>query len=86
MLAAESLPELVELGQREAALRALEDGADVDARGPDGATALIWAAHRGDREIVAALLKRGANPDAANVSSTTRACSGSPLKDNAARH
>ena len=64
--AAESLPELVELGEREAALRALEDGADVDARGPDGATALLWAAHRGDRELVAALLARDANPDAAN--------------------
>ena len=65
--AAEStLPELVELGQREAALRALESGADVDARGPDGATALLWAAHKGDRELVAALLEREANPDAAN--------------------
>ena len=64
--AAESLPELVELGEREAALRALEDGADVEARGPDGATALLWAAHRGDRELVAALLARDANPDAAN--------------------
>jgi ankyrin repeat protein len=65
-IAAESLPELVELGQREAALRALDDGADADARGPDGATALLWAAHLGDRELVAALLARGANPDAVN--------------------
>ena len=65
-LAAESLPELVELGQREAVLRALEDGVDVDARGPDGATALLWAAHEGDRELVAALLARKANPEAAN--------------------
>jgi ankyrin repeat protein len=64
--ATESLPELVERGEAVAALRALEDGADVDARGPDGATALIWAAHRGDRELVEALLARGANPDAAN--------------------
>ena len=64
--AAESLAELVELGERESALRALEDGADVDARGPDGATALIWAAHRSDRALVAALLARDANPDAVN--------------------
>jgi ankyrin repeat protein len=64
--AAESLPELVELGQRAAALRALADGAAVDARGADGATALIWAAHQGDRELVTALLERGANPDLAN--------------------
>jgi ankyrin repeat protein len=66
VLAAESLPELVELGQREAAMRALEQGAEIDARGADGATALIWAAHQGDRELVAALLARGANPDATN--------------------
>src|SRR5262245_35020286 len=64
--AAESLPELAELGQRDAALRALEDGADVDARGPDGATALLWAAHKGDRELMKALIARDANPDAAN--------------------
>jgi uncharacterized protein len=64
--AAETLPELIELGQREAALRALDSGADVDARGPDGATALLWAAHEGDRELVAALLALKANPDAAN--------------------
>src|SRR5690349_3149123 len=64
--AAETLPELVELGRREAALRALADGADVDARGPDGATALLWAAHKGDRELVTTLLARKANPDAAN--------------------
>jgi ankyrin repeat protein len=64
--AAESLPELAQVGERAAVLRALEAGADVDARGPDGATALLWAAHRGDRELVAALLERDANPDAAN--------------------
>ncbi len=64
--AAESLPELVERGERAAALRAVEEGADVDARGPDGATALLWAAHRGDLELVEALLERRANPDAAN--------------------
>jgi uncharacterized protein len=64
--AAESLPELVELGQRDAVLRALEDGAVVDARGPDGATALLWAAHQSDRELVAALLARDANPELAN--------------------
>jgi ankyrin repeat protein len=39
---------------------------DIDARGPDGATALIWASHRGDGELVAALLSRGSDPDAAN--------------------
>ena len=64
--AAETLPELAERGDRSAVLRALEEGSDVDARGPDGATALLWAAHLGDVELVEELLERGANPDAVN--------------------
>jgi ankyrin repeat protein len=64
--AAATLPELAERGDRSALLRALEEGSDVDARGPDGATALLWAAHRGDVELVEELLRRGANPDAVN--------------------
>jgi ankyrin repeat protein len=81
--AAELLPELVELGQRDAALRALEDGADVDARGADGATALIWAAHQGDRELVAALLARDANPELSNDYGVT-ALSAAAVEANAA--
>lgn len=63
---AATLPELAERGDRAAVLRALEAGTDVDARGPDGGTALLWAAHYSDVELVEALLARGANPDAAN--------------------
>ena len=64
--AAESLPELVELGQREAALRLVEQGGDVDVRSADGTTALQWAAHRGDVELVKALVARGADAKLAN--------------------
>jgi ankyrin repeat protein len=40
--------------------------ADVDARGPDGATALLGAVHQGDAGEVARLIKAGANVSLAN--------------------
>ena len=40
--------------------------ADVDARQPDGATALHWAVHREHAEIADLLIRAGANVDAAN--------------------
>ena len=50
-----------------AALRALlEDGADANASRPDGATALLWAAHWDDLEMVELLLRAGADPNAAD--------------------
>jgi ankyrin repeat protein len=64
--AAESLPRLAELGDREAALAAIADGADVNDRAPDGSTALHWAAHRSDLELVRSLLEHGAEPDVYN--------------------
>ncbi len=48
-------------------LRALlRSGSDVNTSGPDGTTALHWAAELGDGEMVALLLTSGANPSAAN--------------------
>ena len=41
-------------------------GIDVDARQPDGATALHWAAGRDDLASAKRLLAAGADPDAAN--------------------
>jgi ankyrin repeat protein len=60
------LPELVELGRRDAALRALEQGADVDERSADDTTALHWAAHHGDLELVETLIARGADANVVN--------------------
>ena len=42
----------------------LAGGADVNARRPDGATALMWAAHWDDLALAARLLEAGADPDA----------------------
>jgi ankyrin repeat protein len=55
----------------------LQEGADVNARRPDGATALMWAAHWADVEMARQLLRAGANPNAADeqgVSPLALAC------------
>ena len=51
---------------RDAALALLAAGADVDAARADGATALLWAAHRDDLELAQRLLAAGADVDAAD--------------------
>ncbi len=50
----------------EAVERLLRDGADVDQRQPDGATALHWAAFRNDERTAALLIGAGAAVNAAN--------------------
>jgi ankyrin repeat protein len=65
--AGQSLLEAAEAGEHDAALAALKAGAgDVDARGPDGTTPLIWAAYNGDAELAQRLLAAGADADAKN--------------------
>ena len=49
----------------------LDEGADVDARSPDGSTALLWASHRDDLTSVGLLLGAGADVDAANDQGAT---------------
>ena len=51
----------------EAAVRArLAGTADVNARQPDGATALHWAVHHEDAAVADLLIRAGADPNAAN--------------------
>jgi ankyrin repeat protein len=52
---------LVATGERDAALARLKAGADVGVADADGTTALQWAAHQGDAELVQALLRAGAD-------------------------
>jgi ankyrin repeat protein len=61
-----SLLEAAEAGDHDAAVAALAAGGDVNARGPDGTTALIWAAYNGDANLVERLLAEGADADAKN--------------------
>jgi uncharacterized protein len=62
-----------------AAARALIGHADVDGAGPDGMTALHWAAHHDDVALAKLLLAAGANPRARNrygVTPLSVACTG----------
>ena len=56
-----TLLDAVEHGDRAAALRLLAGGADPNAPGPDGTTAIMWAAAADDLELVRALIKARAN-------------------------
>ena len=56
-----SLLEAVESGNRAAAIALLTKGADPNTPGPDGTTAIMWAASNDDLELVRALIKAGAN-------------------------
>src|SRR5688572_284258 len=78
-LAAASLPsaaeptlvDAAERGDRAAALRLLSKGANPNAPGADGSTAIMYAAANDDLELVRALIQAGANVKAKNQFGTT---------------
>ena len=56
-----------ESGDHPAAIAALKQpGVDVNARGPDGATALLWAVYNRDVELAQQLIAAGADVNAKN--------------------
>jgi uncharacterized protein len=61
-----TLVELAQAGQTQAALALVAQGVDVNVPSDDGSTALLWAAHRGDRALVERLLKAHAKAGTAN--------------------
>jgi ankyrin repeat protein len=56
----------LEAGDHATALQRLEQGADAKARGPDGTTALMWAAYYEDVDMVRRLIKAGVDVNAQN--------------------
>jgi uncharacterized protein len=56
-----TLLDAAERGDRATALSLLAKGADPNTPGPDGTTAIMWAASNDDIELVRALIKAGAN-------------------------
>src|SRR5258706_2522925 len=56
-----TLLDAAERGDRTIALQLLAKGANPNAPGPDGTTAIMWAASNDDLELVHALIKAGAN-------------------------
>src|SRR5690606_7277312 len=65
-----SLVQAAEAGDRASALESLDSGADPNAPGADGSTALLWAAYHGDAELAQRLIDAGADVDARNVFGT----------------
>ncbi len=63
---AASLVETVRAGSRDAALMMLEQHADANDSMADGTTALHWAVHNGDADLVRRLIRADANVSAAN--------------------
>src|SRR5262249_58281777 len=62
----DTLAGLIQAGHRDAALKAIAAGADVNAAQGDGTTPLHWAVYKVDVDLARALLARGAKPDALN--------------------
>lgn len=60
------VPDAVQRRDAEAISRLLRQGADVNARQGDGATALSWAAHWNDVDVAERLIRAGADANAAN--------------------
>ena len=62
----DSLAGLIQAGKRDAALKRIAAGTDVNAVQGDGTTPLHWAVYKIDTDLVRALLAKGAKPDATN--------------------
>src|SRR3974377_1846332 len=62
----DSLAGLIQAGHRDAALKRIAAGADVNAAQGDGTTPLHWAVYKIDADLARALLDRGAKPDVIN--------------------
>jgi ankyrin repeat protein len=62
----DSLPDLIQLGNRKAALERIRAGADVNEAQPDGTRPIHWAVYRVDHELVEALIAKKAKVDVTN--------------------
>jgi ankyrin repeat protein len=71
----------VKAGDRAAALALIAKRADINAAEPDGTTALHWAAHHGDVELVQRLIRAGANVKAVNDYGATPMSEAAALAD-----
>jgi len=66
-----ALVEAIQSGNRGAAVKLIDQRIDVKGATADGTTALHWAAHNGDADLVDRLIKAGANVNAKNQFGST---------------
>lgn len=71
-------------GDRAAVLKLIAEKGDVNAAEPDGTTALHWAVHHNDADLVDRLLKAGANAKVANEYGSTPLSEAAAFTGNAA--
>ena len=81
LAAAAPLIDAVKAGDKAAALALIEKRVDVNAPEPDGTTALHWAAHNGDVDLVQRLIRAGANVKAVNAFGATPMSEAAVLAD-----
>src|SRR5438045_2755049 len=62
----DTLAGLIQAGHRDAALKRIAAGVDVNAAQGDGTTPLHWAVYKVDADLVRGLLERRAKPDVIN--------------------
>jgi ankyrin len=75
------LVDAAKAGDRAAALALIEKRVDVNAPEADGTTALQWAAHNGDVDLVQRLIRAGANVKAMNAFGATPMSEAAVLAD-----
>ena len=69
--ASDALVQAVRAGDQARTAALIEQGVDVNAANPDGATALHWAAHVSDLDTLRLLLQAGASANVSNVYGVT---------------
>jgi uncharacterized protein len=77
----ESLANLIQAGNRKAALDKIRAGADVNAAQPDGTRPVHWAVYRVDHELLQALIAKKAKVDVANEFGATPLAEAAKLAD-----
>ena len=76
-----SLANLIQAGNRKAALEKIRAGADVNEAQPDGTRPIHWAVYRVDHELLQALIAKKAKVDVANEFGSTPLAEAAKLAD-----